>query len=439
MRFDELKNKYIHFVGCSGIGMAGLAFILLELKNSVSGSDIIYNKSSKILEEHGMKIFISHNSVNLPYINDSSVNKKDCIVIYSSAIDNENIEIKQALADNVKCYKRGKFLSKISSCYDNVISIAGSHGKTSVTAIITEILKKSNKYNPGYFIGGYPVSYEKNASLGDGRIFITEADESDLSFTHLNSDIGIILNITEDHSWSIGGSKKLIDGFSLFAKKSDKLLLGANNISAEFLNRLEQEKTKIIERKNYDHLLGDKIIGFQRENIATAVNVAEFLGVNTKDAVNIALSFRGVDRRMSIRYKSDDFLIIEDYAHHPLEIKSVLATLKKKYNADIQVVFQPHRYSRFLYYFDDFCSELDEAEYVFILPVFAAWEKQNDCKSLTDKFTEKLNAKSEYLNKTWQELAKYILGKTKRKGVLLLLGAGDISKLTPELLKLLNK
>ncbi|MCP4176664.1 MAG: hypothetical protein GY756_02765 [bacterium] len=433
MCFDEFKNKNIHFVGCSGIGMAGLAYMVLDLKNRISGSDIVYNKSSKMLERNGAKIFIGHDSTNLPYIYDPSINKNDCIIIYSSAIDKKNIEIKQVLEDEVTCYKRGEFLAKISSCYDKVISVAGSHGKTSVTALITEILNKTDKYNPGYFIGGYPNSYEKNASLGDGSIFITEADESDLSFTHLNSDLGIILNITEDHSWSIGGGKKLMDGFSEFGERSDKLLLGANNIQEEFLNRVKEKKNKIIERKTYDNLLDNKIIGFQRDNITTAVNVAEFLGINPKEALNIALNFKGVDRRMSIRYKSSDFLIIEDYAHHPLEIKNVIATVKKKYKTEVQVVFQPHRYSRFLYYFDDFCRELNEAEYIFILPVFAAWEKQNDCDSLINKFTTKLNNKSVYLNKSWNETANYILDKVKRKGVVLLFGAGDISKLIPAL------
>ena len=435
MCFDEFKNKYFHFIGCSGIGMAGLAYMVLELKNRVSGSDITYNKSSEILEDNGVKIYIGHSPANLPYIHNSSINKKNCIIIYSSAIDKENIEINQALKDNVLCYKRGQFLAKLSMCFEQIISVAGSHGKTSVTAIITEILKKTDKYNPGYFIGGYPSSYEKNASLGDGKIFITEADESDLSFTYLKSDLGIILNITEDHSWSIGGQKKLMDGFSVFVEKSDRLLLGADNIPKEFLTGLKQAETKIIERKKYDKLFDDKFTGFQRSNITTALNVAEFLGVNPKEAMNIVSDFKGVDRRMSIRYKSDGFVIIEDYAHHPLEIKSVLSSIKKKYNSDIKVVFQPHRYSRFLYCFDDFCRELDEAEYIFILPIFAAWEKQNDSESLISKFTRKFNNKSIYLNKTWHDNAGYILDKIGEKGVLLLLGAGDISKLTPELLK----
>ena len=197
------QDTSIHFIGCGGIGMCGLALLSLKAGYIVSGSDVNISKNTNILLENGAMVNIGHFAKNLPKTH-------TYIVVYSSAIQTNNPELCTAKKNGIKCYKRGEYLALLAKQYKRVVSIVGSHGKTTVTAMIVHILKQCNVLNIGYLIGGWSIGLKTLGEIGNRDIFIIEVDESDLSLTQVSSNIGVVLNLDDDHSWNIGGKEKLI-------------------------------------------------------------------------------------------------------------------------------------------------------------------------------------------------------------------------------------
>jgi len=426
----------IYFIGCGGIGMCGLAMLSMQLGYEVSGSDIKESKNTELLLANGVNININHSTSNLP-------KNKNFIVVYSSAIQNDNPELKEAHKLGIKCYKRGEYLALIAKQYKRVISIAGSHGKTTVTAMIVHILRQCNISDVGYLIGGWPIGWKHLGEIGNEDIFVIEADESDLSLTLIDSHIGVVLNLDDDHSWNVGGKEKLKRGFIGFAEQSNLLLYASDKELNNTFNCISTPK-KMIDFKNMklhrddlnqtDNLWGE----YQIKNAVMAMAVAVELGISEAKAIKAIKSFPGIERRMQKVFSKNNITVLEDYAHHPIEVKAAIAAVKENYpNQKLTVIFQPHRYARLKHYFKQFIIELKKADRIFIVPVFSAWSSIDKISS--KDLAENIGEKAVSIDGSWKEMAGEI---TKEAiiddNVILILGAGDVNKVIPKIIETFN-
>lgn len=404
--------------------MVGLAMIMHEKGCSVSGSDIADSKNTQFLQTKGISITIGHSPDNIPMLK-----KGKLLVVRSSAVNDSNPEYQTAVNAGHSCIRRGEMLAKVAESYQKTVAIAGSHGKTSVTALLVHILKSAG-FSPGYMIGGKVSGWQSSAAAGDGTLFITESDESDGTQIHLKSDILLITNIEDDHSWSLGGSETLFANFAKIARNSRKLIFNATE-STEKLLEFHQNKRKI--DFNHDFFTDKKDWGnFQKENANLAIEGSVELGVARKTAYCEVRKFPGVERRMTTRFNSHGLILIEDYAHHPTEVKAAIETLRERFPAyQLKVIFQPHRYARLNKYIDEFAGELAHADEVIIVPVFSAWTETGPVNSAD--LAKKIGKKAKYMNESWPSIAEAIIHNFQPPEVIAVLGAGDIEEIIPAL------
>lgn len=415
----------IHFIGIGGAGMVGLALIMHGKGHSVSGSDMTESANTELLLKKKIPVTIGHSPENIP-----KLPSEELLVVRSSAISDDNPEFTTAVNGKYNCIKRGEMLAEIAGMYTKTIAVSGSHGKTSVTALLVHILKSSG-LNPGYMIGGKVCDWESPAAAGNGNIFITESDESDGTQVHLKSNILLITNIEDDHSWTVGGSDKLFANFAKIAENSEKLIFNSSE-STEKLFAFHKNKKSLTFDNEFcadKNDWGD----FQKENAKLAVEGAVTLGIDRITAICEVRKFPGVDRRMTLRYQQKDFILIEDYAHHPTEVKAAISTLKNRFpKYHLKIIFQPHRYARLEKYIDEFACELRKADAVKVVPVFSAWTESGSLNSAD--LVEKIGTKATYSDKTWHSIALDVITEIKYPEVLAVLGAGDVEKIIPELL-----
>jgi len=285
--------------------------------------------------------------------------------------------------------------------------------------------------NPAFYIGGFPHGCERNASCGAGKILVTEADESDLSINELHPTVGIVLNLDNDHAWNVGGLDKLLNGFTKYASDSKLFLNGSYNFPAGFLDSLKADFLPS-ERIAFEERLTDA----EQDNIITVVTAAKYCGVQPEFTLKALKDFPGVERRMSKIFDSANLTVIEDYAHHPAEINAVISQARRKYPAQkLVVLFQPHREKRLQYCFEGFARELSKADFVFILPVYGAWEDIG--KHLDVELVKAIGSKSMNITADWTLAAKTLAASINQeeKTLLMLLGAGDINHIIETLLK----
>ncbi len=420
---DEIS---IHFIGCGGIGMCGLSLLCKQFGFKVTGSDLNSSKNTEYLMVNDITVNIKHSPNNLPKNNNS-------IVVFSSAVSKKNIELKKAMDNGIPCYTRGEFLAFISSHYKTVVSIAGSHGKTTVTSMLVHIFKNTSFPNLGYLIGGWPIGKSTLGNIGDGNIFIVEVDESDLSLTLFKSHLGVILNIDDDHAWNVGGNDKLSDGFKTFAKRSELIIYADEKIDT-FLKDISCQKFKVdfeqINKFNSDKIYGD----YQVKNAQTAMTIALRLGVEKQHIIQCLKDFQGVERRMQKAFSNNIFTIFEDYAHHPSEIKAALEAVKIKYpEKKLVVVFQPHRYARLKHYLNRFSIELKSADKTFVIPTFSAWSDKEDISE--QELVAKIGNNAQFIKGSWDTIAdKIYLNLHFNNCIILVLGAGDVNHVIPKLI-----
>ncbi len=406
--------------------MTPMAIIMKEKGFNVTGSDIISNNNTKLLNSLGVKTFVGHSEKNINNLGN------DVIVIYSSAIDKSNPELQFANSAKYQCCLRGDFLAKIANTYKRPVAVSGSHGKTTVTAMLAHILQECNM-EAGYMIGGKVSGSNKSATAGNGDIFITEADESDGTHALLDSYIGIVNNVEDDHAWNVGGPEQLFKNFANFAKQS-KYLFYVNSEKCNELFKNHPNKTIIsanIANDDFKYVSKEKLFEwgeYQRINANVAIKVSEKLGVSRKNAEFAMNSFSGVARRMSLHYNQNNKVIIEDYAHHPTEVNVAISALRERYpNYKLKIVFQPHRYARLKLYLDDFAKELQKADEVIITPVFAAWVEKGDVNSKT--LADLIGENAVAIEDSWEVIGKKVKADFKENEVVAILGAGDIDSI----------
>ena len=451
------KTKDIYFIGIGGIGMSGIAEILHEMNFSISGSDISENQNTIRLKELGIKINIGQKKEN--------INNIDMIVV-SSAIKKNNPELIKATSLNIPILPRAKMLSEILHLKSS-ITIAGSHGKTTTTSLVASLLEEA-KLDPTVINGGIINTYKTNAKLGKGEWIIAEADESDGSFTYLPSTICLVNNIDPEHLDYYGSFKKLKTAFlnyienipfygfaslcidhkevreimkNLKNKKiitfgfSKKAHFSIKNNSIKELGGIYYNKFDVIVNLKKRYEIKDIIFPMlgkhNLQNALGAISIATNIGISDKNIKEGLRNFRGVKRRFTQVKKINSNKIFDDYAHHPKEILATLSSLKQITKGKIIAIYEPHRYSRLEYLFDDFTNCFGNANFLLILPVYSAGEKINE-EFNSQKLVEFINKKmttTTVLIKDESKLFKKIVSFLKPDDNIIFLGAGPITKL----------
>ena len=456
------KNQKIriHFIGIGGIGMSGIAELMKKIGYKVSGSDIIESENVKRLKEIGIVVSIGHHKKNISKVN---------AVVYSSAVKQNNPEIKQAKKNKIPIVSRADMLAELMK-NKKCIAIAGSHGKTTTTSLVGNILE-TGKLDPTIVNGGIINSISKNNKFGKGDWMVVEADESDGSFLKLPHQISIITNLDIEHLDYYNSSKNLILAFEKFLinlpfygvaiineddKNLKKIIL--RNDTRKIISYSSKNKNsdvfikKVNFKKQYskfelkfnipiNNFLGlksytVKAIGLHNIYNATASIIAGLIAGVKNNHINSALAnYNGVKRRFTHLGKVNLSNVYDDYAHHPTEI---LATLKgaKQLNKNIVVVFQPHRYSRTKILFNDFLKVLSKINKLYLLDTYSAGEKIIKGFETKDIFNHLIKSKKNIFYVKEKHLNKSIYKETNKKNLIIFMGAGSISKIASNFLKI---
>ena len=458
------KSEIIHFIGIGGIGMSGLALVMKRMGFKVQGSDINLNKNIERLKKNKIKVFIGHEKKNI---------LNATIIVISSAVKKNNIELVAGLKKNLPIYKRGDMLGHITSLTKNIV-VVGSHGKTTTTSLVASILSSGN-LDPTIINGGILKSSNNSARLGRSNWSIVELDESDGSFLKVQPTYSIITNIDREHMDYYKSMRKLLRLFGEYTNKvpsfgksficlddknNRKLIksikvknfhtYGINKKSNFFINN-------IIQSRNYSlfdlkiSLPGKKIFSINRikiplighhniRNASAAVAVSTSLGITEKKIKEGLKKFSGVQRRFNKIFDYKGACFFDDYAHHPTEIKEVLSGVKSAYSSEsIICIFQPHRISRLNDLKSEFAKCFKDADEVVLCPIFTAGENIK-LKFSFESFAKQLSQESKvrlYLIKDKMNLAKFVKQHVYGNKIVIGMGAGSISSWIKELPELI--
>ncbi len=446
------QNVAIHFVGIGGIGMSGIAEVLLNLGYRVSGSDLRAGDVTRRLVTLGATITIGHQAENLANTD---------VVVVSSAVKADNPEVAAARARDIPVIPRAEMLGELMRVKDGV-AVAGSHGKTTTTTMIATMLADAG-LDPTAVIGGKARAFGSNARLGQGEVLVAEADESDGSFRHLFPTVAVITNIDREHLDHFGSIEALETAFLDFAEKVPfygLVVIGADNpIAARLPPRLTKRhltygltagdwRGEILEAgptgtrfrvRVRDRLRGEARIRMPgvhyAANALAALCVADFLGVPFERAGAALAAFEGVDRRFSLRGEAGGVLVVDDYGHHPTELAATIAAARL-HGRRLLVAFQPHRYTRTRDLLLDFAPALQGADLLFLTDVYPAGEPPipgADTTALLGTFPSGVNV----AHVERPRLAAALAGAARAGDLVLCLGAGDITGVAGELLALL--
>ena len=448
------QKDIIHFVGIGGIGMSGLAQIMKNMGFKIQGSDQNINKNTISCSKFGIKIFKGHRANNI---------KKATILVKSTAIKNNNVELKIAKKNKIPIYTRAEILADVVSLKKNII-ITGSHGKTTTTSLVAKILS-DQKLDPTIINGGVINSFKSNAKLGKGDWAILEADESDGSFLKLPINYSIVTNIDYEHLDYYKNYKNLEKSFINFINKTPptgKAIICIDNKNIrKILNKIknkniltygESNKANYQIKKikyNFDSTSFDlsfndkkkkkhikninvKLLGKHNVlNATAAFIVCHNLGADLNKLKNSLKNFSGVQRRMTKVFSKNKNDFYDDYAHHPTEISSILDGVQKvNPKRKIISVFEPHRYSRVISLKKEFSNCFLKSNIVIICPLYAAGEKK-DHKFDMIKFANQIGKYSNtqvVIVKNEIELSKYFRKNLIQDEIIIGMGAGSISK-----------
>ncbi len=457
--------RHIHFIGIGGIGMSGIAKVLLEMGYTVTGSDIKPSRMAKKLELMGAKCSIGHQAGN--------VGNADAIVI-SSAIPEHNPEIQEARRRDIRIMQRAEMLGYLMSCRMG-IAVAGTHGKTTTTSMIAAVMEH-NALNPTVVIGGELNDIGSNAKLGRDTYLLAEADESDASFLHLIPRIAVITNIDSDvnlnvmpyaacnfnYDRTMEVVKENFRHFAAGVPDEGKVVLCIDNelvrtflaprvrrkITYGFhpdadIQARDMELVRFSSRAEVYYrgkLMGTlvlKVPGRHNiQNALAAIAVGMELGLSF-DAISSALyAFEGVQRRFQILGESAGVLVVDDYAHNPQKIMAALHAARTGARNRVVAVFQPHRYSRTRFLLDEFAGAFHDADEIIVTDIYPAGEEPIvgiKGEIVADRIREKVrNARVIHIPRI-DDLVPYLLDITREGDIVITLGAGDICKVAEKL------
>ena len=455
-----LEKNNIHFIGVGGIGMSALASILLNMGYKVSGSDLESNNLTEKLANAGGKIFTGHDAKNLP--------PETEIVVYSSSINGSNPEIIEARKrNNMSIVKRAQVLGEILNKKKG-IAVTGTHGKTTTTSLVSVMLENCGM-DPTVVIGGEVALFNGNAKFGSGEYVVAEADESDGSFLYLKPLYSVITNIEMEHIDYYKTIDDAINSYSAFANN-------LKNTGALFYNYEDENIKKVLsvfkgesrsfgfskeaEIYPYDIKMSEFSSSFLcvhknevlgkvflkvpgRHNILNslaAILVGLKMGLSFENIARSIATFSGTKRRFHLRADVDGVMLIDDYAHHPTEIRAVLDACRNWKDRRLIVVFQPHRYTRTLFLAEEFGRCFKGADKLILTDIYPASEEPIEgvsAKNIYDRVKKHGLDDVTIMNK--DAVAGHVMALKKRGDMILVLGAGDIKEVANELSEKLNK
>jgi len=441
-----ISAKNIHFIGIGGIGMSGIAELLHNQKFNITGSDLNQSTNVDRLQKLNIEISIGHKAEN--------INGSD-IIVYSDAIPKDNCELIEAKKQNIMCYSRAEMISQLAKLKTSTVAISGTHGKTTTTSMIGSILKDS-ELDPTIIVGGVVKSINTNSVLGEGDIFVVEADEYNRSLLELNPTIALINNIDLEH---VDCYKDIDDLKRTFLEFTSPIpFYGAVSICKDSENAASL--IDLIDKPIFTYGIKSKDVDFRAEDIVqengkTTFNLitknkkypisinlpGQYNVLNALGAISIATimnvpidkittslnGFDGVKRRFDIKTHSEELTIIDDYGHHPVEVESVIKAIKDNWDRRLVVAFQPHLYSRTAQFSKEFAQSLLLADSVLITEIFASRESMNESINSEKIVEEMKNLGHKSVSKTTLEnLINDIESNYKKGDIILMIGAGNI-------------
>ncbi len=457
-----MENYDFHFIAIGGVGQSALAKILLQQGYKVSGSDLTESKYTKIVEKLGAKIFIGQNENNI---------KGNPKIVISSAIKEDNPEFIKARELNLEIMHRSDCLKFISEEFETFIGLAGTHGKTTTSGMLAFILEKMKK-NPAYAIGGILPEFQTNAnSYKNSKYFIAELDESDGSITKYHPNYLVINNLEADHlDFYKNGLDDIIKTFEKTTKNlkpEGKILINMDNEgNKKLLKILKKDNIKTygikekadLQAKNiifkdfntsFEIYKNDKYLGKinliipGEHNIYNALAICavlDSLGFSFEEYSEFFKEFSGMGRRFQIVANTKGIKIIDDYAHHPTEIKTTLDSIKNITKRKI-AIFQPHRYTRLKGLWNEFLESFNSIDKLYVIDVFNAGDKPLDdfnSKNFAIEIAKK-GIDATYIKGDINQAAEKITPELKENDIILTLGAGDITKIGGIINDLLTK
>ena len=434
------RVKQIHFIGIGGAGMCGIAEILLNEGYHISGSDIAESAVTQRLACAGAKVFIGHKAENITCAS---------VVVISSAIRDDNPEVVAAKEARIPVIQRAQMLAELMR-FRHGIAVAGTHGKTTTTAMVSMIYAEAG-LDPTFVNGGLVKSAGTNAHLGRSRYLIAEADESDNSFLYIKPKYSVVTNVEADHLDHHGTFENIKKSFEQFIDSTERIAVlckdtvgkvGLNLKNKNIVWYSIKDKTADIYAKNirvengitsFEAVKKGENLGTFSLSIPGEHNVANSLPViyfahefncNMKKVKERILKFKGAKRRYQVIY-DNNLRIIDDYAHHPTEVKVTINAAHKTEKGKVTVIFQPHRYSRTKFFFDDFVTSLKEADDLILLPIYAASE-DNTYGVSSELLAEKIGGNVRV--QTQEEIEDIIKNDRNSGNTYVFMGAGSVSR-----------
>ena len=454
------KYQHIHFVGIGGVGMSGIAEVLLTLGYRVTGSDARRSETVERLERLGAKVFTGHGAVHVEGAH---------VVVYSSAVARDNVEVAAARQRGIPVIPRAEMLAELMRLKYG-IAIAGTHGKTTTTSMVAAVLGAGG-FDPTVVVGGRVHGLGANARLGQGEFLVAEADESDGSFLTLTPTIAVVTTLDAEHLDHYRDLDAIVAAFLAFVSKvpfygAAVVCLDEPNIQ-RMIPRMPDKRviTYGLEasadltgrrlafagmRSSFEVLHRGALLGPVslrvpgRHNVLNAL-AATAVGLDLEvpfDRIQQALeSFEGVQRRFQIRGEARGVLVVDDYGHHPAEIRATLAAAKAGFDRRVITVFQPHRYSRTQLLRNDFLTAFYQSDVLIVMDIYAAGEAPIPgvhSRDLADGIAAHGHREVLYLGSDRAAIVDYLCESTRAGDLVLTLGAGDVGQLGGELLERLD-
>jgi len=445
-------------IGIGGTGMSGIAEVLLNLGYKISGSDTNENQATHRLSHLGAKVSIGHKAENVLGAN---------VVVISSAIKEDNIEVEEARHQKIPVIPRAEMLAELMRM-KNGIAIAGSHGKTSTTSMVAKVLELGG-FDPTIIVGGRLNTVGAHAKLGEGEFIVAEADESDRSFLFLSPFIAVLTNLDEEHLdqyKTVDEIKKTFVNFSNKVPFYCPIVLCIDDVNLQSLIPMLDRRiityglsaqadisARNMQFQNFSStstlLYQGKEIGKLKLNVPGVHNIcnamaAVAVGIDLDIPIRTILialeSYEGIGRRFELKKTVNNIMVIEDYAHHPTEIKATLDAAKNGWHRRIVVVFQPHRYSRLSWLMKNFATSFDKADVLIVTEIYEAGEKAIvgvSGKALYEKI-QLLGHKNIYFEPELKNIPGLAEKLALTGDMIIIMGAGSIYKVIPDIIKKLE-
>lgn len=453
---DFNKPVKIHFIGIGGISMSGLAQILLKENFKISGSDAKASDLTEQLEDLGAQIYIGQRASNITDDID--------LVVYTAAIHEDNLEFKEVIKRNIPTLSRAELLGQLMTNYKTPIAVSGTHGKTTTTSMLSQVLLQ-NSSDPTISVGGILKAIGGNIRVGNSDIFLTEACEYTNSFLNFNPKISIILNIEEDHLDFFKDISDIRASFKKFAAKlppDGTLIINGdidnyseitegldcnivtygespdNDYSAVNIvyNDLACAEYDLVKNKEIIEHIALNVQGLHNvSNSLSVIAASEVMGIPMDSVKKGLMAFSGTDRRFEYKGQIGGITIIDDYAHHPTEIEATLNAAKNYPHKTTWCVFQPHTFTRTKAFLSDFAKALSLADKIILADIYAARETDNlGISSITLQEELKKLGKDVYYFPSFDEIENFLLENCIHGDLLITMGAGDILKVGESIL-----